>query len=117
MQTETLKEILIIGGTILSLIGIVQLTNYIIRRTALPPISWWRVGGKETPTTYEAICRNYSILYLQEVVNHRKVALHRLLESGFITWAEYHKLYDKLISWKEEILKDIDDRHFTFLYI
>lgn len=59
--------------------------------------------------------KSTSLEFLQRVVNQRKAALARLHESGFVNWEEYTTLYNALIQWRDDALKEIE--HDTPLYM
>ena len=99
----------IIIGTILVIVGVTQLTKYIIRKNTLPLLHWWHLEKGKQLTSYQEGCKNLSIQFLERVVNHRKTSIAQLYNSGLIDWNEYARLYDALMLWKQDKLESIHE--------
>jgi hypothetical protein len=117
MPNELLQTLLILA-IIAVVVGIAKLTKYIINRSALPPFRFPHVRGWQRPkelSPFKEKIKNTSTIFLEKVVNQRKAAIARLVASGFITWEEYYGLYEALMMWKENKLKDIEAG--TYIYL
>jgi hypothetical protein len=106
-------ETFILLGTIAVVVGIAKLTKYIINRNTLPPFRFWH-GPKEVSPFKEKI-KNTSTIFLEKVVNQRKAAIAQLVKNGFISWKEYYDLYEAIMMWRENKLKDIEAG--TYIYL
>ena len=111
-------ETLILLGTIAVVVGIAKLTRYIIDRRALPPFRFPHVGEWRGPKELfprKQELKNTSTIFLEKVVNQRKAAIARLVNSEFISWEEYYGLYEAIMMWRENKLKDIETGAFIHL--